>query len=59
MSKSCNTLELALATVAKYSREGRDTEHRIVGDKYIIFDKETNKILKSIDYKPADMSKFI
>ncbi len=59
MSKSCDSLEIALASVAKYHKTGIDTEHRVVGDKYIIYNKETNKILKGIDYKPVDLSSFI
>jgi predicted HAD superfamily Cof-like phosphohydrolase len=59
MSKLCTSLEIALASVAKYHKQGIETEHRVIGDKYVIYNKETNKILKGIDYKPVDLSKYL
>ncbi len=49
MSKSCKTLDQALYTIAQYHKEGRDTYYKLVDGLYIIYDSNTNKILKNKD----------
>lgn len=56
MSKACETEEEAIQTV-KYYKEERDTEgyYEERDGKYLVFRKEDNKTLKSINYSPADL----
>lgn len=56
MSKACQTREEAQATVDYYKRE-RDTEAYFVEQDgiYLVYRKEDNKTLKSINYSPANL----
>ena len=65
MSKFCKTEELAQATVDNYQQKFEagtspyDTPtYRLSSDGkyYVVYNKSTGKILKSIDYKPVDLS---
>ncbi len=56
MSKSCSSLEEAEATAEYYRRE-RGFESYIVqeGTNWLVYRKEDDKTLKSINYSPADL----
>ena len=65
MSKFCKTEELAQATVDSYKQKFEagtspyDTPtYRLSSDGkyYVVYNMSTGKILKSIDYKPVDLS---
>ena len=56
MSKSCDTLETVHRTIA--NRPSENLHHKIHNGKYFVRNEE-NKLIKSIDYKPADLTKFI
>ncbi len=60
MSKACSSLEEAEATV-EYYRTQRDTDGYIVQkwDQYLVHRIEDNKVLKSINYSPANLSQFL
>jgi len=65
MTKLCNTEEEAQETV-KWYKEQKDSpydspEYRLSDDEkyYIVFNKSTGKILKSINYTPANFSKML
>lgn len=60
MSKACHSLQEAEATVEYYKTE-KSTESYIVPkwDQYLVLRKEDNKVLKSINYSPADINKFL
>ncbi|MBK6546438.1 MAG: nucleoside triphosphate pyrophosphohydrolase family protein [Saprospiraceae bacterium] len=60
MSKACQTMEEAQLTQDKYQRE-KDTvsEIRTKEDVFLVYRAEDGKVLKSINYSPADLSKFI
>ncbi|MCA6078857.1 nucleoside triphosphate pyrophosphohydrolase family protein [Fulvivirga sedimenti] len=60
MSKACDTEEEAKATV-KYYKEERDTEcyYREAGGKFLVFRKDDDKTIKSVNYSPADLKKII
>lgn len=60
MSKACHSLQEAEATVEYYKTE-KSTESYIVTkwDQYLVLRKEDNKVLKSINYSPADINKFL
>jgi SAM-dependent methyltransferase len=59
MSKSCVSEEEADLTIQHYLDNpnlGYDTpDKRIVGDRWVIFNKSTGKILKNINYTPANL----
>ena len=60
MSKACETMEEAIATQKHYLAKD-NTESFIKEDqgKFLVFRKGDNKTLKSVNYSPADISKFI
>lgn len=60
MSKACLTEEEAQKTVDYYKAE-RNTDAYFVKEdgKYLVYRKEDNKTLKSINYSPADLKKIL
>lgn len=61
MSKLCKTEEIAQATVQWYKDNNTVYDSPAyrksdLGDYYVVFNKSTGKILKSVDYTPADFS---
>lgn len=60
MTKLCKTEEEARLSVEAYKKEGRykTPEYRLAGDgvNWIVFDRETTKILKSINYTAVDLT---
>ena len=56
MSKVCKTLEEAEATV-KFYKEEKNTEGYIEqdGDGYLVYRSSDKKVLKSVNYSPADI----
>jgi predicted HAD superfamily Cof-like phosphohydrolase len=60
MSKACNSLAEAEATVQHYlQKDNTKSEIKQKGDKFLVFRTEDNKVLKSINYSPADLGKII
>ena len=60
MSKTCKTLEEAQATQEHYKKtKGVDSYIRQEGEHYLVFRKEDNKTLKSINYSPADLKSIL
>lgn len=60
MSKACSSIQEAEQTVEYYKTE-RGMEGYIVqkGDQYLVYRKEDNKVLKSINYSPANIKQFL
>jgi predicted HAD superfamily Cof-like phosphohydrolase len=60
MSKACRTMDEAIATQEYYKNE-KDTDSYIVerNDEYLVYRKEDNKVLKSINYSAADLAKIV
>jgi predicted HAD superfamily Cof-like phosphohydrolase len=60
MSKACKTMEEAEATVKHY-KENKNTDSYIreVDGLYLVFRKEDNKTLKSINYSPANLADIV
>ena len=60
MSKACKTEEEAQATVEHYEKN-RDTPcyYKEVYGLYLVYRKGDNKTLKSVNYSPADLGKFL
>jgi predicted HAD superfamily Cof-like phosphohydrolase len=59
MSKACNSLTEAEETVRYYKNEGVDSFFLKKEDKYLVFRKKDNKVLKSIFYSPANLEEIL
>lgn len=60
MSKACSSLEEADKTVKFYKEtKNTDAHWNYYDGKYIVFRKSDNKVLKSINYKPANLEEII
>lgn len=59
MSKACATQEEADATIANYAGKGQDAYSEVSGDKINVHRREDNKVLKSINYSPADLKSIL
>lgn len=60
MSKACKSLQEAEETIEYYKNQ-KDTEWYVVqkGEQYLVHRKNDDKILKSINYSPANIAQFI
>lgn len=57
MSKACDTMQDALATLSYYKKkDGTEGFYKEVNGKWIVYRNEDNKVLKSINYSPADLN---
>lgn len=60
MSKACLTEAEAQATVQYYAaKDGTEAFYELSGDKYLVFRKADHKVLKSINYSPADLEEIL
>jgi predicted HAD superfamily Cof-like phosphohydrolase len=59
MSKACDTIEEAEATVAHYEAKGFPCYYKEDAGKYLVFRTADNKTLKNINYSPADLASII
>lgn len=60
MSKACTTKEVAEATVTHYEkRDGTKSKIEAKEDKFLVFRIPDNKVLKSVEYSPADLKKIL
>lgn len=59
MSKACKSVEEAEATVAHYLAKGTESYYEKESDLYLVFRKEDNKTLKSVNYSPADLKSIL
>ncbi len=57
MSKTCATMEEAEATVAHYAKQGQTGEIEASGDVFLVYRTDDRKVLKNVNYSPADLSK--
>lgn len=55
MSKACATQEEADATIAHYLGKGQDAYSEKSGEKINVHRKDDHKVLKSVNYSPADL----
>ncbi len=56
MSKACNTVEEAEATIEHYmNRDGTKGYYKEEDGKFLVYRKGDNKTLKSVNYSPADI----
>ena len=60
MSKACNSMEEAETTAQYYlQKNNTETEIKAKGDKFLVLRKEDHKVLKSINYSPANLADII
>jgi len=60
MSKTCKSLESAQATQEYYNnKDGTESELVKRGEEYIVFRKSDGKVLKSVNYSPANLDQFL
>lgn len=55
MSKACDNVEEAEATVKHYEEKGFPCGYEKDGDKYLVYRTADRKTLKSVNYSPADL----
>jgi len=56
MSKACKSMEEAEATQKKYLDEKGVTSYvKQIGDDYLVYRESDSKVLKSVNYSPADI----
>ena len=56
MSKACKTMQEALSTLSHYKqKDGTEGYYKEVNGMYIVYRNGDNKVLKSINYSPADL----
>lgn len=56
MSKACENELVAQATVEHYrQKDGTESDYKVVNGKYIVYRNEDNKVLKSVNYSPANL----
>lgn len=60
MSKACSTLEEAISTQEKYAAEKQVESEIILKDgKFLVYRKADGKVLKSVNYSPANLEKLL
>ena len=60
MSKACDTMQEALATLSHYKqRDGTEGNYKMVNGKYVVYRNEDNKVLKSVNYSPASLKNIL
>jgi predicted HAD superfamily Cof-like phosphohydrolase len=59
MSKACNTIEEAEATIKHFEAKGTECYYREDNGKYLVYRTADNKTLKSVFYSPADLERVL
>jgi len=59
MSKACNTIEEAEATVKHFEAKGTECYYKEDSSKYLVYRTADNKTLKSVFYSPADLDSIV
>ncbi len=59
MSKACKSREVAERTVAHYEALGQPAHIEEVEGQFLVYRKADNKVLKSVEYSPADLKTII
>ena len=60
MSKACLSEKEASETVTYYkSKDGTEAHYQEIDGKWLVFRDSDNKVLKSINYTPANIKKFL
>lgn len=59
MSKACETIEEAEATMKHYAEKGTESYYKEIDGKFLVYRKGDDKTLKNINYSPADLKSLI
>lgn len=59
MSKACETIEEAEATIKHYAEKGTESYYKEIDGKFLVYRKGDDKTLKNINYSPADLKSLI
>ena len=60
MSKACESLQEAADTISHYKqKDSTEGTYKELNGKWVVYRKGDNKILKSINYSPADLKKIL
>lgn len=60
MSKACDSIQEALMTLSHYKqKDGTEGNYQKINEKWVVYRNEDNKVLKSINYSPANLKKII
>ena len=59
MSKACNSIEEAEATVRHFEAKGTECYYKEDNGKYLVYRTADNKTLKSVFYSPADLESIV
>ena len=60
MSKACSSVQEAIETISHYKKkDGTESMYKQVGDRWVVYRISDNKVLKSVNYSPADLKKTI
>lgn len=60
MSKACESQQEALMTLSHYKKkDGTEGHYKEINGKYIVYRKGDNKVLKSINYSPANLKNIL
>jgi predicted HAD superfamily Cof-like phosphohydrolase len=60
MSKACSSQQEAIATLLHYKKkDGTEGYYKEINGKWIVYRKDDNKILKSINYSPANINELL
>ncbi len=60
MSKACNTQQEALMTLSHYKKkDGTEGYYKEINGKWIVYRTSDDKVLKSINYSPAELKKLL
>jgi predicted HAD superfamily Cof-like phosphohydrolase len=60
MSKACNSQKEALETLLHYKKkDGTEGHYKNIGEKWVVYRNGDKKVLKSINYSPANLKKII
>ncbi len=60
MSKACNSIQESIETIGHYKKkDGTEGGYKQKGDKWIVYRTSDDKVLKSINYSPANLKNII
>jgi len=60
MSKACDSQQDALATLSHYKqKDGTEGVYKEENGKWLVYRKEDNKVLKSVNYSPANLKDIV
>lgn len=60
MSKSCSSIQESIDTIEHYrQKDETESEYKKVGEKWVVYRTSDNKVLKSVNYSPAELKNII